>query len=66
MSTAATLVPGMTGMVETTYRLLVPERQTGSIIGKGGEVGTGSMLNIGSHRSFETNIVTTSVSHINW
>lgn len=41
MSTATALVPGMTGMVETTYRLLVPERHTGSIIGKRGEVGKG-------------------------
>ncbi|GMH38130.1 hypothetical protein BSKO_06014 [Bryopsis sp. KO-2023] len=38
MSNASGLVPGMTGMVETTFRLMVPERHTGSIIGKGGEV----------------------------
>ena len=31
---------GGSGLVEANFRLLVPEKQTGSIIGKGGEVQT--------------------------
>lgn len=40
MTNAVAPVGNVAGTMETTFRLLVPERHTGSIIGKGGEVGT--------------------------